>query len=55
MALLCSVWHLVALGDCAPADSVPKLGADLGKEAAKVFDSRSGTLFDSAPEQKQGG
>lgn len=48
--------HIVDGVKSAPADSVPKLGVDLGEEAGKVFDSQSGDLFDSEPEQqKQGG
>lgn len=37
----------------APKDSIPKLGVDLGKEGAKVFDSVVGNLFDSGPDQKK--
>ncbi|MEV6239354.1 hypothetical protein [Lentzea sp. NPDC051838] len=47
--------HLVEGLKDAPASSVPKLGIDLGKEAGKVFDSQSGNLFDSEPEQKKQG
>lgn len=47
--------HLVDGIKEAPASSVPKLAVDLGKEAAKVFDTQKGNLFDSGPEQKQGG